>query len=359
MWEAQGQEVVWCKAVSLKLLFLFPLVHSGATPPVEGWGCFSAGPPFLTLLPGKDGPRSPAPAWIRTQVSSLLPCAPALCPSSHHCRRVTRTKGARRWLTGNKQGSSSGPLLWLESWGFPLAVFALSRRLLCRRLTPLALTPMRPPMLQWDWRRTSAAFQRPSAPPNLHKQSEKASPTPRKWSDLKARSLTAPQRLRLRRGEAVSKIKFCTQAVGAEVWRRQAKEKSRDRAKVRHPLCMEAQTASWPKEPAAEELETLLQADWINSVKLQRHLFQMTVHLCWWLRIVSRWAHLCGHMDQEKKTRKKQQMEIDFWRKLNRLNCQEKKLQMKEREKTWHKKTSNHPEKKETNKHTLWINVTQ
>lgn len=53
----------------------------------------------------------------------------------------------------------------------------------------------------------------------------------------------------------------------------------RDSAKVRHLLCTEVQTAPWPpKDPAAEELEmlmpSLLQADWINSVKLQRHCFQ-------------------------------------------------------------------------------------
>lgn len=69
---------------------------------------------------------------------------------------------------------------------------------------------------------------------------------------------------------------FCTQAAGPEDGRQQAKEKPGDRAKVRHLLCTEGQT--WPpKDPSAEELETLmpspLRADWINSVK-RRHRFQ-------------------------------------------------------------------------------------
>lgn len=153
--------MTWSLTLTLPFLF-FPL-PKGVILPVEESAPSSAGPRSLTSQPERDGPRSPAPAWIREQLSFHPPCAPVLCPSSPHSKRVTSRRGMWTRVTGTKEGSSSGTLCWLERQ--PLAILPLPRvRLLCwhQVLCPTVLALLLPPPLHWGRRRTSAPHKHPA-----------------------------------------------------------------------------------------------------------------------------------------------------------------------------------------------------
>lgn len=149
----------------LTLPFPLFLVPKGVILPAEGSAPSSAGLHSLTLRPERDGPRSPAPVWIREQPSFHLPCAPVLCPSSPRSKHVTLRQGMRTPVTRTNGGSSSGKLYWLEKRECPLAILPLSHvRLLCWLLVlcpaVLALLPL--PPLHWDPRRISAPHRHPA-----------------------------------------------------------------------------------------------------------------------------------------------------------------------------------------------------
>lgn len=138
----------------LTLPFLFFHLPKGVILPVERSAPSSAGLRSLTSQPGRDGPRSRAPVWIRERRTFLLPFAPVLCPSSPRSKRATSRRGT--WTSRNKRGSSH----WPERQQWPRATLP-PRPVRLRRwrpvLCPAALLPPSPP--RWGPRRISA--QRP------------------------------------------------------------------------------------------------------------------------------------------------------------------------------------------------------
>lgn len=149
----------------LVLPFLFFPLPKGVILVVEESAPSSAGPHALTSQPERDGPRCPAPAWIREQPSSRPPCAPDLCPSSPRSKRVTSRRETWTRVTRTKGASSSGTRCWLERQQCPLAFHPPPPvRLLCWHLVlcPAVLTLLPPLLLHWVRRRISALHKHPA-----------------------------------------------------------------------------------------------------------------------------------------------------------------------------------------------------